>query len=856
VLLNGAEKRTHSLRFEDELLLPFAFDVDFVGGISVSAGDTVEIRKAGTTVFKGIVETKKRAIDVLGIAVTGIDAGSKKLSRFLTGEISFDDVEPSQLVRFLNIPCQELGAGIIRQGFGSDYDWAMGTYCYVWEQHASEWKIKGSKQTVPADFLRAYLVRTPAADSQTNYHMVVRLRIDSCAIENDTSDTDLCAGLIARFTDANNFYAAYLGEDTVNNRLVLKIDKVVAGTRTNVAQSADPVGWSFGSWVTLHFIVSSTSLIVYVDELDARLTATDSSLASGKFGLLSGNAQTRFKDLIVQKIGAASASSSVTGSSPGAAFDGDPVSFWRADTRTQQWWLKYDLGEIKSNICAVLVKMSLEPYLSTNTGVPEDFPGIIIEYNTTDSEPYTQISSDQYVRCGDHLKVFTPVSMRYLRIKSIATSYPMRPKIFIISIYQATEGGRLLTEGDIHDFEDGISFEVQNEPRGDAIRRIAEQIGWNAWCSADERLHFVVEKGTVRRQRRFVASEDTFADNTSDYPHGTDNYVEVLWDDPWVQRAYLKYDLSGIASSAVVKAAALHWYRRPVTVAFGAPFDIQVRRPDSSWYESTLKWTNQPTSTLVKIVTFNGEFPSRWEVELKDLVASWIAGTIANNGICLRCDSESGSDKRILAASKDGDLPEEYTRSRMAELFVDYFTSDKSSIIKFEHGTTFHLLEKTEEAMALVWKAKVLGWGEGVYQLSGEYSDSSIKTSYPTLAKEYLATEKDITDPYLLAVLAKKIVQKHSTSVTRIRATVRDTYTVGSWQAGDLVTLISSDLSLSGAWRILSISRGYGGDAETVEIEVCSQDQAVLLSGRESIEDLLVDLRERMKRTEKIDQNE
>jgi len=855
LLVNDVATAFSRLSFRDELLLPFPFEVEVAQGTPLTEGDVVKIKRDGVLAFKGITTSKTRALTEVTRIVNGCDAGSIKLSRFLTELIVFDDVEPSQLVRFLDMPCRELGAGIIRDGFGSDYDWNyFSGFGGVWEQWPDLWVLKDTKRTL-VDFLRSILYRTPAGDSQQNYRVVCKLKVRSCWYDNDTSDKEVCVGLAARITDANNFYVAYISYEAGTGD-VLRIEKVVAGVRTELAEKK--ISWAFGETYTFTFITTGTSLVAYINEIpDARVTVTDSSFTQGKYGLVHGNSQTEFFGLKVLKIGTATASSSEAGSSPGGAIDGDLVTYWRAGG-TEAWWLQYDLTEIKSNICAILVRLTLRTDDGDVKTIPEEHPDIKIQIST-DGSAWTTISDDDCVNTRDLLKVFAPASVRYVKILTDIPSYGPRPNVKNIQIFEATEGGYLLALGTIHDYEDGIAFETQDEKRSEAIRRVAEMLGWNAWCDKDEKLNFVYEKGTLRRRRLFHATADVhvwkLGPNTN---YGTDEQciVRVTTTADHVYRSFYKFDVSSVPSTVILKLAQLWSNCRWKPDA--APFDVQVRRPDASWAEGTITWNNQPATTLLSTITNNGEFPSRLEIDVTSVVTAWVAGSQPNYGLMLRLVNEANDATRGFGwCSKDGGVPRSWSRSRMLTLLVDYVTSDKHETIKFEEGHAFQILDVDDEAYDLIWKARLLGWGEGIYQLAAEYSDSSIKTAYPNLAAEFSRTEKDIVDRYLLAALAKRIVETHKTPRKSIHVELSiDDYATGAWEAGDLVTITSPTVALSGALRVISVEREMGEEAEAVRFDATPHEQTHLIDPSSGLESWLIALRSRLKNVEKIDQTE
>jgi hypothetical protein len=100
-------------------------------------------------------------------------------------------------------------------------------------------------------------------------------------------------GVVGRYVDAANtyvFYWTHAGD-------VWRLGKYVGGTWTTLASSASaPLG--VGKAVTVRLVVSGSSLAGYVDGV-LKVSATDSSLSSGKAGLYGWSVKSKFDDFSV-----------------------------------------------------------------------------------------------------------------------------------------------------------------------------------------------------------------------------------------------------------------------------------------------------------------------------------------------------------------------------------------------------------------------------------------------------------------------------------------------------------------------------------------------------------------------------
>jgi plastocyanin len=114
---------------------------------------------------------------------------------------------------------------------------------------------------------------------------------------------------------------------------------------------------------------------------------------------------------------------------------------------------------------------------------------------------------------------------------------------------------------------------------------------------------------------------------------------------------FVRFDLSVLPPDAVIEAAQLQLH---ITIANGAPLDLEVGRPEGDWSETStppMNWSNQPTITWggpVTTVTSSGVV--QWPV--KALVTDWQNGTRPNYGLVLH--GINGSGGTVEADTKDG----------------------------------------------------------------------------------------------------------------------------------------------------------------------------------------------------------
>ncbi len=109
--------------------------------------------------------------------------------------------------------------------------------------------------------------------------------------------TDRYFGVCARFQSSSNYYFV-----TLSNTNKLDIRKKVGGAITSIASKAYTV--AAGTWYTLKLVVNGSSIQAYVNGVQ-ELAASDSSLATGRVGLMSYNTSAEFDEVIVEDLGGA-----------------------------------------------------------------------------------------------------------------------------------------------------------------------------------------------------------------------------------------------------------------------------------------------------------------------------------------------------------------------------------------------------------------------------------------------------------------------------------------------------------------------------------------------------------------------
>lgn len=146
------------------------------------------------------------------------------------------------------------------------------------------------------------------------------------------------------------------------------------------------------------------------------------------------------------------------------------------------------------------------------------------------------------------------------------------------------------------------------------------------------------------------------------------NVVEiggVAWThygDPIAMRAALKFDLSGIPSSATIVGAKLTLYSNPTPLNgltaeaanSGTDNSLLIQGITSSWTPNAVTWINQPPATSageILIPHTDKPFLDLVDINVTDLVKNMIAND-ANYGFLIRLKTEAAYTSRIFCSSK------------------------------------------------------------------------------------------------------------------------------------------------------------------------------------------------------------
>ena len=132
----------------------------------------------------------------------------------------------------------------------------------------------------------------------------------------------------------------------------------------------------------------------------------------------------------------------------------------------------------------------------------------------------------------------------------------------------------------------------------------------------------------------FYATEDTYAWNTfPDNNYGGEATIRISAGDAGANTSagYFKFDLNAIPSGSTILAADLELYLDSALIAAS----YILRAAQSSWYESTLTWNNQPGVTGLFDQQTHSDVTGWKEWNAVQLVQEWVAETRPNYGLAI-----------------------------------------------------------------------------------------------------------------------------------------------------------------------------------------------------------------------------
>lgn len=159
-----------------------------------------------------------------------------------------------------------------------------------WTPTSGTWSVQSGQYVGQAGGGNSFSVA--GESSWTDYVLQAKVSVTSNAGGNKD------AGLLFRYTDADNFYVLYLKNDDRSGRK-MELVKSVGGVKTTLAYANPSV--AADTFYTYKIAVHGSDISVYQNDV-LQFSATDSSLASGKIGARTyANTKAYFDDITVTR---------------------------------------------------------------------------------------------------------------------------------------------------------------------------------------------------------------------------------------------------------------------------------------------------------------------------------------------------------------------------------------------------------------------------------------------------------------------------------------------------------------------------------------------------------------------------
>jgi len=137
-----------------------------------------------------------------------------------------------------------------------------------------------------------------------------------------------------------------------------------------------------------------------------------------------------------------------------------------------------------------------------------------------------------------------------------------------------------------------------------------------------------------------------------------------------VLRGLVKFDLSSIPVTAVIKTANLYLYSNPtpgtgnlVDANYGSANSFIIQQVISNWSASGLSWSNQPSTTTANQVVIGATSQSVLDVnaDVTGIIASMVNNN-TNYGFLLKLQSETVYNSRIFVSSHNTTYPDKHPK--------------------------------------------------------------------------------------------------------------------------------------------------------------------------------------------------
>jgi hypothetical protein len=151
-----------------------------------------------------------------------------------------------------------------------------------------------------------------------------------------------------------------------------------------------------------------------------------------------------------------------------------------------------------------------------------------------------------------------------------------------------------------------------------------------------------------------------------------------------IVRSLIKFDLSSLPTNAAVQSAKLRAYYMGYWDYPNHVRTVTAYRITGDWTESGVTWDNKPSpGTAYGSVDIPANDDWGWrELDVRDLVQSWVNGSIANQGVMLRGPEASGADSSYpVFHTRKGPYPPQLVINYLAATAMSQPSAEQATVL-------------------------------------------------------------------------------------------------------------------------------------------------------------------------------
>ena len=485
--VNNEKKYFSKLNFSDflDFSRPGKFEAYLPSIANVSLGSSIEIKRNGSTIFKGIVENIGKTISESGVEtrLEGRDLKYKLITRVTDRDV-YVNTDPKNIIQnvlnawkplyvpqrrivlfpsddsytFKNYPDKNYGD--IETAIASTWNY-LGYYPYWQDDHHDSYiKFDLSKLTgaiISSAYLKLYVVQT--ANSYA-----------SCLMRRCLSDW---SEETLTFNNAPAGSSDYISVDQTQGGLISI--NVTGNVQSFLNNTYPNHGWVFHLYEYVspkqYWVWKTKDSKDYNDRPRLAITRTESNLSD--------------------------VTASHNDSDAPLAYDGNTNTYW--DSKASQatgMWIKLDLGALY-NIGKIRIIQRSDGYARSWK----------LEVSVDDTN-WTQVGSSTSETRAVFTVAFPSGNYRYIKFSLTGDYNQANWKVCEIIPMQAESQ---IIQSDLSNFGQNITFRVDYNSIADVIARICEITGWKAWIGLDGKLYYKLRKGSDRTSDfRFEVGKNCF----------------------------------------------------------------------------------------------------------------------------------------------------------------------------------------------------------------------------------------------------------------------------------------------------------------------------------------------------------